>query len=60
MQTRRQLLRWMLYSGLTVSTTAVTGCAGGQRRPIPFQAGEVVTPPTGCTQLRANDSQGDC
>jgi hypothetical protein len=60
MQTRRQLLKWLLYSSLTMSTTTVTGCIQAQPQPVPFQSGEAVTPPLGCTELRANDNQGDC
>jgi len=58
MQTRRQLLRWMLSSSLTASSIALTGCT--QRQPVPFQAGKAVRPPPGCADLRANNSQGDC
>ena len=60
MKTRRQLLRLSLLSSLIPLALFVTGCSQVAKQPVPFQTGEVVMPPLGCTELRENDILGDC
>ena len=60
MKTRRQLLRLSLFCSLIPVAVIVTRCSQVAEEPVPFQTGEVVGPPLGCTELRANDRLGDC
>ena len=60
MKTRRQLLRLSLFSSLIPIAVILTRCSQVAEEPVPFQTGELVAPPLGCTELRENDSLGDC
>jgi len=60
MHTRRQLLKLTLFSSLAASVLILAGCSQVQPEPVPFKTGREVTPRIGCTELRANDSLGDC
>ncbi len=60
MHTRRQLLKLSLVFSLTPPAIIVAGCTQSKEEPFPFQTGDVVVPPRGCTDLRQSNSQGDC
>jgi len=60
MQTRRQLLKLILLSSLTVPAVIVGRCSQAPQEPVPFLTGEEVVPPIGCTELRRSDELGDC
>ncbi len=60
MQTRRQLLRLILFSSVIAPAIIVARCSQAPQKPVPFEIGEEVVPPIGCTDLRKTDKLGDC
>ena len=60
MHTRRQLLKLLLFSSLAATAVTVVRCSQPPQTPVPFQIGEEVVPPIGCTDLRKADELGDC
>ena len=60
MQTRRQLLKLLLFPGLAATAVTLARCSQPPQTPVPFQTGEEVVPPIGCTDLRKADARGDC
>ena len=60
MQTRRRLLKFILLSSLTAPLATMARCSQAPQAPVPFQTGEEVVPPIGCTELRKADQLGDC
>ena len=60
MNSRREFLQLLAITSASVVTFPVTACSQPQQRPTPFQTGEEVAPPLGCSELRANDASGDC
>ncbi|NKB33673.1 MAG: twin-arginine translocation signal domain-containing protein [Pseudomonadales bacterium] len=60
MNSRRDFLKKLTLASVSVATFSVAACSQPQKRPTPFQTGEEVTPPLGCSELRANDANGDC
>ena len=60
MQTRRQFLKLGTQTTLILPTAVVAGCLQSPKEPLPFETGEEVSPPLGCTELRQQNSVGDC
>ena len=55
---RRKFLSLLSGTMLMASLPLLSGCQPFE--PIPFNTGRTVSPPIGCTELLARDSQGDC
>ncbi len=58
MRTRREVLRKMGCLGIFL--VAPVASVQHSREPVPFQTGQIVSPPIGCTELREADQEGDC
>lgn len=60
MTTRRRFLERLVLLCVATNLTVTAGCARQSVDPTPFQAGELISRPLGCTQLLESDDRGDC
>lgn len=60
MISRRDFIKYLSGKSVALATVSVAACAQPQQKPRPFRAGDEVSPPLGCSELRANDDNGDC
>ena len=60
MRTRRQLFRDIGVTLFMVFPASALGCAQYDRAPVPFETGNVISPPLGCTEMRKVEKSADC
>lgn len=58
MQSRRSFIRSLL--GMAVLVAVPVACGASESKPVPFETGQEVNPPLGCSELRERDRRGDC
>ena len=59
MQSRRRFFRFFALSSLTLTVPLLLQCTQFPSDPVPFETGQEVPPPIGCTELRSTNRQAD-
>jgi hypothetical protein len=60
MNSRRNFVKLLAITSISLVVIPVAACSQVQQTPSPFQTGHEVEPPLGCSELRSNEINGDC